>query len=87
LLDTLESIDVDVEFRELNRYTDRCDKGRCTAQAFILAVHVDTGSELTFCGHHGKQVIPSLIAQNFVISDETHKINDKPSISASSDDE
>lgn len=91
MLDTIEnveeSLDVDIEFRELNRYVDRCDKGRCSAQAFILAVHNVSKAELTFCGHHGKQMIPSLIAQGFMISDETHKINEKPSISASNDED
>lgn len=82
MLDTVESVDISLpEFRELNRYEDRCDV--CGAQAFILATHLGSGSELVFCGHHGRENIAGLVSQGFAISDETDKINDKPSVSAS----
>lgn len=78
--DTLETTTVEsiVKHRALTPF-DRCD--RCGFQAFILAVMGDF--ELTFCGHHGRENEDQLILQGFSISDETHRINEAPSPSAS----
>lgn len=61
--------------------TDRCD--RCNAQAFIIARKGETSS-LLFCGHHGRKYMPALVTQGFDIEDQTHRINEKPSVSANS---
>ncbi|MCW2501161.1 MAG: hypothetical protein JWN87_2837 [Frankiales bacterium] len=61
--------------------TDRCD--RCGAQAFIRAVFL--AGELTFCGHHGRELLGSLRRQAVLIEDGTELINAKPSPSANSD--
>lgn len=61
--------------------TDRCD--RCNAQAFVVARKGDM-SELLFCGHHGRKHMSALVAQGFDIEDQTHRINEKPSVSANS---
>lgn len=61
---------------------DRCDTSECSAQAFIEATHADQPNlKLLFCGHHGRNHEPGLIAKGFVIHDETHRIN---AVSASS---
>lgn len=60
------------------RVADRCD--RCSAQAFFVAHKVsgDKQVDLLFCGHHGREAEPALIAQGFSIQNETHRINIKP---------
>jgi hypothetical protein len=60
---------------------DRCD--RCGAQAFFRAVFVS--GELTFCGHHGRELHPALSRHALVVQDATDTINAKPSPSANSD--
>ena len=60
---------------------DRCD--RCGAQAFFRAVFV--AGELTFCGHHGRELLVPLQRDALLVQDETESINAKPSPSANSD--
>lgn len=79
-VETTETITQESEFRELSRLHDRCD--RCGAEAFVLAVN-EAGFELVFCGHHGKRYSLDLISQGFRIDDQIHRINEKPSPSAS----
>lgn len=45
------------------KIADRCDQ--CGAQAFVR-VTLSTG-ELLFCGHHGNEHEPALVAQGAVI--------------------
>ena len=51
---------------------DRCDQ--CGAQAFIR-VRMTSGSELLFCGHHGREHAPALAAAGADVRDDTHLIN------------
>ena len=60
---------------------DRCD--RCGAQAFIRAL-VAAG-ELTFCGHHGRELLVPLQQGALLVQDETGTINSTPSPSANAD--
>jgi len=60
---------------------DRCD--RCGAQAFIRAVFV--AGELTFCGHHGRELLMPLQRDAVLVEDATDLINSAPSPSANSD--
>jgi len=60
---------------------DRCD--RCGAQAFVRAVFV--AGELTFCGHHGRELRGHLDRTALLVQDSTELINPKPSPSANSD--
>ncbi|HUR15469.1 MAG TPA: hypothetical protein VM097_13390 [Mycobacteriales bacterium] len=60
---------------------DRCD--RCGAQAFFRAVFVS--GELTFCGHHGRELHAVLARHALVVEDATELINAKPSPSANND--
>ena len=73
-MDTLEVGPVEteekIEFRELLR-SDRCDK--CGGAAYFLAIHID-GNELTFCGHHGLEFMPTLIEQGFQVQDNSANI-------------
>lgn len=66
-------------YRTLNAI-DRCD--RCSVQAFVRAVKVieDREHELLFCGHHYQEMEPKLIAQGFLIQDDRHLINPKPTV-------
>lgn len=50
---------------------DRCD--RCGAQAFVRAT-LPGGSDLLFCGHHGRELTPSLEALGATVVDETDRI-------------
>ncbi len=59
---------------------DRCD--RCGAQAFLRAVFV--AGELTFCGHHGRELMASLRREALAVEDGTELINSRPSPSANS---
>ena len=61
--------------------SDRCD--RCGAQAFYRASFV--AGELTFCGHHGRELLMPLQRQAVIVEDATGLINAKPSPSANSD--
>jgi hypothetical protein len=54
---------------------DRCD--RCGAQAFMQAIK--GGSDILFCGHHGKFHREALEDQGWVVLDSTYKLNEKPS--------
>jgi hypothetical protein len=67
--------------RELQQM-DRCDS--CRAQAFMRATKGGR-ADLLFCGHHGRRHQASLIAQGFIVDDQTHRINEKPSVSANKD--
>jgi hypothetical protein len=60
---------------------DRCD--RCGAQAFFRAVFVS--GELTFCGHHGRELLIPLQGAAVLVEDATDMINSTPSPSANSD--
>ena len=60
---------------------DRCD--RCGAQAFFRAVFVS--GELTFCGHHGRELLVPLQGAAVLVEDATDMINSPPSPSANSD--
>ena len=60
---------------------DRCD--RCGAPAFFRAVFV--AGELTFCGHHGRELLVPLQRDALLVDDQTETINTKPSPSANSD--
>lgn len=71
--------EAEVETAYQLRVADRCDG--CGAQAFMVAHKlVDGGKqiELLFCGHHGREAEPNLVAQGFSIQDETNRINTKP---------
>lgn len=50
---------------------DRCD--RCGAQAY-LRVHLASGSELFFCGHHARQHGETLKTVAVNVHDETAKL-------------
>jgi len=61
---------------------DRCDS--CGAQAFSIAEN-DKSHDLYFCNHHKNKFEAQLIAQGFRITDESYKLNEKPSISANAE--
>jgi hypothetical protein len=54
---------------------DRCD--RCGAQAFVRA-RLAGGSELLFCGHHGRDAMARLMELGAAVRDDTALINAKP---------
>ncbi len=54
---------------------DRCD--RCGAQAYIRAV-LANGSELLFCGHHGRRHEPKLRPLTVEWHDETSQLAATP---------
>jgi hypothetical protein len=62
------------------KIADRCDNGRCSAQAFVVVqLTVDDGSRLQFCGHHFHKHEDALRARDpFAILDDRHKINARP---------
>lgn len=60
---------------------DRCDS--CGAQAFVRAVFLS--GELTFCGHHGRELLVPLQRAALLVEDGTELINSRPSPSANSD--
>jgi hypothetical protein len=64
--------------------SDRCDKGRCGAQAFVIAIFPG-GGELLFCGHHGREYDEILKAQAVVVKSYVDEINKQPSPSANAD--
>lgn len=57
------------------RAVDRCDS--CGAQAYIRAV-MPGGSELLFCGHHGRRHEPKLRPLTVEWHDETHRLTETP---------
>jgi hypothetical protein len=57
--------------------SDRCD--RCGAQAY-LRVHLESGSELLFCGHHAREHGEKLRTIAVNVHDETSKLLDTPSV-------
>lgn len=61
---------------------DRCDS--CVAQARMRAGRADLAGVLQFCMHHGTRNLPALLAQGFVIDDQSDKLmkNTKPDSSA-----
>ena len=59
---------------------DRCD--RCGAQAY-LRVELQSGGELLFCAHHAREHGDKLKQIAVKLVDETDKLTDTPSTSAS----
>lgn len=53
----------------------RCD--RCGAQAYMRAVFPD-GTDLLFCGHHGREYAPVLAARGVSMVDETERLTPTP---------
>ncbi|HVU75139.1 MAG TPA: hypothetical protein VHE83_19395 [Mycobacteriales bacterium] len=53
----------------------RCD--RCGAQAYMRAVFPD-GTDLLFCGHHGREYAPVLAARGVSMVDETERLTPQP---------
>ena len=51
---------------------DRCD--RCGSQAFIRAVFV--AGDLTFCGHHGRELLVLLQREALLVEDGTALLSD-----------
>ncbi|MGE9808050.1 MULTISPECIES: DUF7455 domain-containing protein [unclassified Janibacter] len=53
---------------------DRCD--RCGAQAYVRA-RLNSGGELFFCAHHGREHLPKLrdVAE---ITDESDRLTETP---------
>jgi hypothetical protein len=58
---------------------DRCD--RCGAQAYIR-VELNSGGELLFCAHHGREHADRLRAVAFNIHDETDRLVETPASAA-----
>lgn len=54
---------------------DRCDAKKCGARAYIRATL--PAGPLYFCGHHGKEYMPALVAVGALVLDETSQIGDK----------
>lgn len=54
--------------------TDRCD--RCGSQAFYRAMFVS--GDLTFCGHHGRELLVPLQRYALFVEDSTEFINGMP---------
>ena len=50
---------------------DRCDAKDCSAQAYVRA-RLASGSELVFCGHHGRALVPALVGRGATVRDDTH---------------
>lgn len=57
---------------------DRCD--RCGAQAY-LRVRLNSGGELLFCAHHGREHLPKL-REHAQIEDETERLHESPATTA-----
>jgi hypothetical protein len=60
---------------------DRCD--RCGAQAYVR-VELDSGSELLFCAHHGREHADRLREIAVAIHDETAKLTEAPTFASDS---
>lgn len=74
---------METEVQESNRVLsrqDRCDAGKCPAQAWVIAKFV-TG-ELYFCGHHFDKYEVGLIKHAYDVIDEREFINAKSESSA-----
>jgi hypothetical protein len=56
---------------------DRCD--RCGAQAYVRA-RLNTGGELLFCAHHGREHLPKL-RNRAEIHDESDRLIETAAIS------
>ena len=54
---------------------DRCD--RCGAQAFVR-VRLNSGGELLFCAHHGREHAPRLKEVAAEIQDESARLSETP---------
>ncbi|WP_226344941.1 DUF7455 domain-containing protein [Agilicoccus flavus] len=52
---------------------DRCD--RCGAQAYVRA-RLESGGELLFCAHHGREHAPKLANVAVEIHDETDRLHE-----------
>ena len=61
----------------------RCDHGGCGAQAFAASFKDDM--MLLWCGHHKRRHEYALTLDQWEIFDNTHLINEKPSVSATVD--
>lgn len=71
---------------EVIQVFERCE--RCGAQGFMRAQKVTENGETvrwTFCGNHGRKYLKKLLEQGYLIDDQTHRINEKPSVSANQD--
>lgn len=70
-LETTKTVEVEREFS----FHDRCD--RCGFQAYVVAQRVKRKKEqeLVFCGHHGRQYLPALVAGKWKVIDFTYMIN------------
>jgi hypothetical protein len=55
----------------------RCD--RCGAQAYVRA-RLNTGGELLFCAHHGREHLPKL-RNHAEIHDESDRLIETPAVS------
>jgi hypothetical protein len=56
---------------------DRCD--RCGAQAYVR-VKLESGGELLFCAHHGREHADALRQVATDIQDETGRLEDTPAV-------
>ncbi|MFZ5872178.1 MAG: DUF7455 domain-containing protein [Actinomycetota bacterium] len=56
---------------------DRCD--RCGAKAYVRVL-LNSGGELLFCAHHGREHAPRLREIAAEIHDETHQLASTPAI-------
>jgi hypothetical protein len=54
---------------------DRCD--RCGARAYVRA-RLNSGGELLFCAHHGREHLPKLQGLSTNIQDETDRLTPAP---------
>lgn len=54
---------------------DRCD--RCGAQAYIR-VELNSGGELLFCAHHGREHADKLRSVAVTIHDESERLEETP---------
>jgi hypothetical protein len=54
---------------------DRCD--RCGARAYVR-VRLNSGGELLFCAHHGREHLPKLQGLASDIQDETDRLTPTP---------
>ena len=62
------------------KVADRCD--RCSAQAFVQIQNITTGHDLLFCGHHFAKHETHFSPEAWIVFDERHRINAKPSASS-----
>lgn len=86
LLKEVESMNVVVDFPEL-RVADRCDHGGCSAQAFVITMHIK--GLLYWCKHHFERHQVALVSsaddkKAIAIHDGRDSINKTPTVQASS---